>query len=186
MLIINHTTPLSSTSLSTIIFLYTTQQSGMFLFGASTGLPIKIIFNGGQNHSSETHTVSKSIIFVKVNIQIQKTSVQWQSPERRYVIYVTVYKVRSTIFSPSSWVLYFSGNLCSLKLNKTQTKRDNTMGVQYFYVYQQVLPTSSYHLSSPHFTYSQFDPTSIFASTIIRVRFPFGMGGPPCSPLTVL
>ena len=42
----------------------------------------------------------------------------------------------STLFSG------FTGNLRAQKPNKSQTKRANIMGVQYFWVYQQVLSTS--------------------------------------------
>ena len=53
-----------------------------------------------------------------------------------------------------------------------QIKRVNISGVQYFCAYKRVESNSSFHLSSFHFTSSQFLPTSLFASATARVRHP--------------
>ena len=86
MILINRTPLLVSTS--SVIFLDNTQQLGVINFGASSGPPLNMRFEGGHLHSSETRTVSKSRRFTKVNIQMQKTEIWDQNPASRYGIYV--------------------------------------------------------------------------------------------------
>ena len=51
----------------------------------------------------------------------------------RYAVLEYTYEVNSTIISLGFRVSYFAGNLCSRKINKSQTNQENIMGVQYNY-----------------------------------------------------
>ena len=80
----------------------------------------------------------------------------------------------------------YSGNSRALKLNNAQTKGADITISQYLSVFgiTQVLTglvlTLSNHLSSLHYTSSQFLPNSLFdsASATDRVCHPLGSGGP--------
>ena len=87
----NNSPPLAHTSYITIIFLDTTYQSGVFIFGTTTELPLEVRFEEGDHHSSEKGAVSKLRRFRKVNIKMQKTAIWDQNPVRRYNINVTIY-----------------------------------------------------------------------------------------------
>ena len=76
--------------------------------------------------------------------------ISYQSP----IYSLKIYKVSSAInvhgFSPD-----FAKKSHTIKLNKSQTKWANIMGIQYFFAYQNVVSTFSYHLSYVHYTSSQ-------------------------------
>ena len=74
-LIKNHGPPLASTSLGTFILWCTTQKLRMFIFGAFTGIPLKIYFKGGHKNISKTRAFSSLRRFSKVNIQMKTTKI---------------------------------------------------------------------------------------------------------------
>ena len=84
----------------------------------------------------------------------------------RFVLYNTTFSQRKNVpVFPD-----FAGNSRAQKMNKAQTKRASVTGVKHFRAYQQVVSTSSNHLSSLHCTSSLFAPTSLFASATATNR----------------
>ena len=69
----------------------TTQKSGVFPFGILTGLPLKMLFEGGNHHRSETHIVLISRKSAKSTVKMQKTKICNQNPASRCGIFVTEY-----------------------------------------------------------------------------------------------
>ena len=74
------------------IFWDNTQKIRVFLFDVLEGLNIKMRFEGGHHRSSETCTVFKSIILMKLIIQMKKIKIREKNNLSHYIIDVTDYE----------------------------------------------------------------------------------------------